>query len=150
MEPLFAEIPAWWMIGFGLALVAAELFLTVFVLLFLGLGFIVVGLVSFGFPMSGEIQLLSAIMLGTLLTFGLRRFFLKTLNKKTLTLETLETGDVGQLLEYQGQLRVMYKGTSWGLKIPFDGSLKAGDTVIVTELKNNQACVVPMTQPEKS
>lgn len=144
MEPLFAEIPAWWLIGFGLALVAAELFLTVFVLLFLGLGFIVVGLVSFGFPMAGEVQLLSAVILGTLLTFGLRRFFLKTLNQKTLTLETLETGDVGQLLEYQGQLRVMYKGTTWGLKMPFDANLKAGDTVIVTELKNNQACVIPL------
>lgn len=147
MEPLLNEIPAWWMIGIGLVLMGAELFLTVFVLLFFGLGFILIGLFSFGWHTSGEMQILSAMLIGALLTFALRKFFLKTLRPENLTLETLETGDTGELIKHQGQLRVQYKGTSWALKMPYDAALKAGDIVIVVELKNNQALVKPIMSP---
>ena len=104
------------------------------------------GLASFGWHTSGEVQLLSAMLLGGLLTFALRGFFLKTLNRESLTLETLQTGETGELIEHQGQLRVNYKGTSWAIQKAPNQTFKAGDLVKVTTLKNNVAQVEALTE----
>ena len=142
MENILPIIPAWIMLTIGFALLGAELLMGTFIVLFFGIAFILVGVSGFFFDWySGEVQLLLAMLLGGLLTFALRGFFMKGLDKDDLPLETMLTGDVGQIVAYGGALSVMYKGTTWTFKSLDDAVLFEGDEVVVENLKNNVAYV---------
>ncbi len=142
MENILPIIPAWIMLTLGVLLLAAELLSATFVMLFFGIAFILVGLVGFfvSWP-SGEVQLLLAMVLGGVLTYALRGFFMQSMRKENLPLETMQVGDTGIIVENDGHLRVDYKGTTWGLKKDADFEIKAGDEVLVEELKNNVAYI---------
>lgn len=143
MADILPQISPWILIGIGLILVGAEMFLTVFVLLFFGLGFITVGIGSFIFDSAGENQILLSVLIGGGLTFILRNYFKSIMTKEDLALETLQTGDIGIIIENKGELRVEYKGTSWAYSMETDFSPKVGEKVIVTALKNNVATILP-------
>lgn len=142
MENILPVIPAWIMLTLGVLLLAAELLSATFVMLFFGIAFILVGLVGFfmSWP-SGEVQLLLAMVLGGVLTYALRGFFMQSMKKQDLPLETMQVGDTGIIVENDGHLRVNYKGTTWGLKKSADFEIKAGDEVLVQALKNNVAFI---------
>ncbi|MDA3807709.1 MAG: hypothetical protein PF440_07335 [Thiomicrorhabdus sp.] len=142
MENILPIIPAWIMLTLGVLLLAAELLSATFVMLFFGIAFILVGLIGFfvNWP-SGEVQLLIAMVLGGILTYALRGFFIQSMPKKDLPLETMQVGDTGMIVENDGHLRVDYKGTTWGLKKAADFEIKAGDEVLVEALKNNVAYI---------
>lgn len=142
MENILPVIPAWVMLTLGVLLLGAELLSATFVMLFFGIAFILVGLVGFfvNWP-SGEVQLLLAMVLGGVLTFALRGFFMPGMEKQELPLETMQVGDTGIIVENDGHLRVDYKGTTWGFKKKGDFKIKAGDEVLVEELKNNVAFI---------
>ncbi len=141
MTDILPQISAWILIGIGLALMSVEIFTAMFILLFFGLAFVIVGIVAFSVAMPGEVQILSAMLLGGLLTFALRKWLLQYLQADDLSLETLKTGEVGVLQEFAGELRVSYKGTTWPVQPHHGLELKAGDSVIVTELVNNMASI---------
>lgn len=140
MEDIIPQIPAWILIAFGVVLMAFEMITTVFILIFFGIAFSAVGVASFFIEMAGEVQILVAMVVGGLLTFVLREYFLKTILAKNLELETLNIGEVGVLSEYNGELRVSYKGTSWAIQTD-SGSFKDGESVIVKDFTNNIATV---------
>ncbi len=145
MENILPIIPAWIMLTLGVLLLAAELLSATFVMLFFGIAFILVGLVGFFVSWSsGEVQLLLAMVLGGVLTYALRGFFMQGMAKQNLPLETMQVGDTGIIVENDGHLRVNYKGTTWGFKKDADFEIKAGDEVLVEALKNNVAFIQKM------
>lgn len=144
MEELLPQISPWVLIALGVAFIGLEMLFTSFVLLFFGQGFIIVGIISFFIVMPGEMQILFSLVIGGALTYILRTLFIKSMRAEDLTLETLETGDVGIIVESNGKTRVEYKGTTWAYHIEDDFQPKAGERVIVVELKNNMARVASL------
>ena len=142
MENILPIIPAWVMLTLGVLLLGAELLSATFVMLFFGIAFILIGLVGFfvNWP-SGEVQLLLAMVLGGILTFALRGFFMQGMSQEDLPLETMQVGEIGMIVENDGHLRVDYKGTTWGFKKNAEFDVKAGDEVVVEQLKNNVAWI---------
>lgn len=142
MEDILPIIPAWIMLTVGFALLSLELITGTFIMLFFGLAFITVGASGFFIAwLSGEFQLLVAMLLGGILTFGLRRFFMRNMDQKDMPLETMQAGDTGHVVGHGGALRVMYKGTSWSFKSLDGVEVFEGDEVIVENLKNNMAYI---------
>ncbi|MEA3404245.1 MAG: NfeD family protein [Pseudomonadota bacterium] len=146
MENMLPIIPAWVMLTIGMALLGIELLIGSFVVMFFGIAFILVGGAGFFFEWSsGEIQLLVTVLLGGILTFALRGLLMKGMDKEDLPLETMQTGDSGEVVNHGGELRVMYKGTTWTFKNLESSELSAGEEVIVESLKNNVAYVKKQT-----
>jgi hypothetical protein len=76
-------------IGFGL--LGIELLLGSYIVLFFGIAFIAVGASGFFFEWSsGEVQLLTAMILGGLLSFAMRGFLMQGTLKEDLPLETMQ------------------------------------------------------------
>jgi len=142
MAEIIPQINSWVLIAFGVFLMGMEMLTTLLILVFFGIAFAVVGVASFYLNLSGEQQILIAVISGGILTFMLRKPLLKTLQSEDLTLETFEAGETGRLTEHQGELRVNYKGTSWAIQTEAE-NFSTGDTVIVTEIKNNVATIKP-------
>ena len=142
MENILPIIPAWIMLTIGVALLGIELLIGSFIVLFFGIAFIIVGATGFflNWP-SGEIQLLVTILLGGVLSFVLRRVLMSGTDKADLPLETLQGGDIGQVVAHGGALSVMYKGTTWTFRSTDAQTLQEGDDVLVEKLKNNVAYV---------
>jgi len=141
METLTDPINAWWLVSIGLLLIGLEMFMILFVLLFFGAGFVLVGIASFVWSIPAELQILSAFTLGGILTFLLRKAFIRNLSQaEAVEIETMQTGEVGKIISANGEMRVEYKGTTWALYDQAE-TLELGELVIVTELKNNKAVV---------
>jgi len=142
MENIIEVIPAWIMLTIGVALLGFELLIGTFVILFFGIAFVVIGAVGFfmAWP-SGEIQILVAMLLSGLLVFILRPMMVKGLQKDDLPLETMQTGDSGQIVEHGGELRLMYKGTTWAFKVEDQAKVSVGEDVLVEKLHNNVAVI---------
>lgn len=142
MENLLPMIPAWIMLTIGVALLGIELLIGLFVVMFFGIAFILVGGAGFFFEWSsGEIQLLATVLLGGVLTFALRGLLMKGTDKEDMPLETMQTGDSGEVVHHGGELRVMYKGTTWTFKNLDETEVEVGDEVRVERLKNNVAYI---------
>jgi len=142
MENVLPIIPAWIMLTIGMALLGIELLIGSFVVMFFGIAFILVGGTGFFFEWSsGEVQLLFAVLLGGVLTFALRGLLMNGMDKEDMPLETMQAGDLGQIVNHGGELRVMYKGTTWTFKSVDSKDVKAGDEVRVESLKNNIAYI---------
>jgi len=140
MENVLSVIPAWIMLTIGVALLGVELLLGSFIVLFFGIAFIAVGVSGFFFEWSsGELQLLTTMLLGGLLSFVMRGFVMQGTSKEDLPLETMQGGDSGEIVADGGSLRVMYKGTTWKFKTLDGSEVFAGEEVLVEHLKNNVA-----------
>lgn len=136
---LLELIPNWWLIALGLALIGIELFFGFFILLWFGIGFVVVGtlgwFVDFGY---GEIQLIFATAIGTVLLFAFRRKLITRGNAEAETTSTYEGGDIGQIQRHQDTWQIYYHGTHWQIANPRD-DLHVGQMRKVIEIKQNQA-----------
>lgn len=142
MEDIIPQINAWFLIALGIILMGFEMMTMVLVLIFFGFAFVVVGFASFYIEMSGEVQILTAIVLGGLLMLLLRKHILKIMKADDLALETLTVGEVGVLSEHNGDLRVNYKGTTWAIETgQVELSFTNGEKVLVTSLENNVATI---------
>ena len=142
MENILSVIPAWIMLTIGFALLGIELLIGSFIVLFFGIAFIVIGVSGFIFNWpSGELQLLVTILLGGVLSFALRGLLTKGTDRADLPLETMQGGDIGQIVAHGGALSVMYKGTTWTFRSLDDNVFSEGDEVVVESLKNNVAYV---------
>lgn len=142
MEDILPVIPAWIMLTIGFALLGVELLIGSFIILFFGIAFILVGASGFflNWP-SGEVQLLVSILLGGVLSFALRRVVMSGTDTADLPLETMQAGDIGQIVAHGSALSVMYKGTTWSFRSVDGETLSEGDEVLVESLKNNVAYV---------
>ena len=142
MENILPVIPAWIMLTIGVVLLGLELLSGAFVILFFGMAFLVVGYSGFvmNWP-AGEYQILAVAVLGGILTYLLRGYFMRGMSKEDLPLETMQVGESGKIVDHGGQQRLLYKGTTWAFKNTGDDVVVTGDEVMVVELKNNVALV---------
>lgn len=138
---LIEFIPNWWLISLGLVLIGLEIFLGLFILLWFGIGLVVVGLlgffVDFGY---GEIQLIFATAIGLVLLFAFRRKVVTGTNAQVEQLATYQAGEMGVLSLVNNQWMIFYHGTHWLVANPND-QLQSGQRVKVSEIKNNQVWI---------
>ncbi|NPA71858.1 MAG: NfeD family protein [Gammaproteobacteria bacterium] len=142
MENILPFIPAWIMLTLGVVLLGIELLIGTFIILFFGLSFIIIGGSGFFIEwQSGEFQILAVMVLGAILTYSLRPLFMNGSPKEDLSLETMEVGELGRIVDDGGQLRLAYKGTTWAYQNTGDADIAVGDEVMVEALKNNTALI---------
>ncbi|WEJ62845.1 NfeD family protein [Thiomicrorhabdus lithotrophica] len=142
MENILPVIPAWIMLTIGVVLLALELLSGAFVILFFGMAFLVVGYSGFMIDwQAGEYQVLAVAVLGGILTYVLRGYFMRGMSKEDLPLETMQVGESGIIVDDGGEQRLRYKGTTWAFKYTGEDAVAIGDEVMVVELKNNVALV---------
>lgn len=148
MDAYIPVIPVWSMLAIGVLLMALEILTTTFVLFLFGLAFMLIGLSGMFYNYSsGEIQLIATFALGLVLTLLLANILRQRIyHSKPLTLETLQTGAIGQVqLTSSGDFRVSYRGTTWAIANASAFPLQNGQTVVVEALENNQAIIRPVT-----
>ena len=142
MENILPVIPAWIMLTIGVVLLGLELLSATFVILFFGMAFIVIGFSGFALDwQAGEYQVLAVSILGGIMTYTLRGYFMKGMSKEDLPLETMQVGELGTIVNHGGEQRLLYKGTTWAFKNTSENVISIGDEVMVVELKNNVALV---------
>ncbi|MEA1990233.1 MAG: NfeD family protein [Pseudomonadota bacterium] len=142
MENILPIIPAWIMLTIGVVLLGIELLSVTFVIMFFGIAFIVIGFSGFAINwQAGEYQVLAVAVLGGIMTYALRDYFIRGMRKEDLPLETMQVGDSGTIVDDGGEQRLFYKGTTWAFKNTGEDAVATGDEVIVIELKNNVALV---------
>lgn len=134
-------IPNWILIALGVALIGLEIFIGFFVLLWFGLGLVVVGIlgffVDFGY---GEYQLIFASAIGIVLLFAFRKKVITPKNAKVELLSTYQPGGTGTVSRHNNQWVIFYRGTHWVIANPHP-DLVADQKVEVTEIKDNQAWI---------
>lgn len=129
------------LISIGIVLVALEVFLYSFFVIWFGLGFIVVAFISIFFDFSDlyiQIGTISVFSLLFLLFF--RKIFLKRFSKaqKELSDNFFNEKGFGVFKEQ----KIFYKGTFWELDPNFDKTnLKSGEKVKVIKIDKNVAFV---------
>lgn len=139
---LLELIPSWVLISLGLVLLAVEMFSALFILLWFGIGLIVVGLLGFTVDFQyGEYQLIMATALGVFLLLAFRRRFLPSQKDATnKVLSTYEAGGKGKVSKSEGEWVVFYNGTFWVIANPRE-DLVEDQLVQVVEIKSNKAWI---------
>lgn len=125
---------AWIFIALGVGFVIAEVLFMDFTLIFFGLGFLIVGILSFFINLSWQIQLLLAATLSILLLIMLKKRIKTAFFKSKEKLEDnfLDESGVGEIKNGM----VYYKSTFW--KSDKIANLADGEKVRVKGVKNGQ------------
>lgn len=127
------------LLAIGIILVAIEAFMVSFIVIWFGIGFIIVALISLFVTFSNGIwQLAIASLISVILLFLLRK---KSLDK--FLKSQVEVSDNFFDEEGIGEIKnskVFYKGTYWEIDSDVDEKeFKEGEKVIVLKVSNNQA-----------
>jgi len=128
---------AWgYLFALGIILIGLEALLFSFVLLWIGIGFIVVALLSYMMLFeSGYAQIAVAVSIGLLLVLALRKWSMNLVNKtEDHTEEKIHKGGVGVI---DGGM-IKMNGTYWQSDDDLSG-YKDGDRVEVIDIVNNKA-----------
>ena len=125
---------AWIFIALGIIFIIAEVLFMDFTLIFFGIGFLSVGILSFFIGLSWQIQLLSAAVLSIVLLVMLKKRIKTAFFKPKEKLEDnfLDENGVGEIKNGM----VYYKSTFW--KSDEIANLNEGDKVKVKGVKNGQ------------
>lgn len=132
-----AEAINWsYLLGFGIILIGIEAFLFSFFLLWIGLGFIIVALLSYGgFFHSALAQIAVALLLGLILVLLLRKWSSELLNRtQDSSEESIHTGGIGEV--YGKSIKM--DGTFWRTDADLS-SYKDGDKIEVIDIVDNKA-----------
>ncbi len=127
------------LLGIGVALIALEIFMFSFYFMWLGLGFLIVGVLSYFYPFeNGFIQLALSSVLGVVMLLLFKEKFQEYIFKNTPKSkdEFLEEAGVGVVKEG----KVFYKGTFWDV----DGHSKLpdeGEDVIIKKVVANKVII---------
>ncbi|OZG72288.1 hypothetical protein BTA51_16240 [Hahella sp. CCB-MM4] len=151
VEWLNANIAYWHWIVLGILLAGLEIFVPSFVILWFGVAGIAVGLLMVLFPIGVTAQLFIWGGLSVLLLVLWHKLVSPRMENRTLAGLSREAiiGQVGTVLEYssarsRGNLRFpapILGNDEW--EFIFDGELRSGDRVMVTEVSGNALIVVP-------
>ena len=131
---MFETIAAYWLLAFGILFIGLEALTFTFVLFFLGIGFIVVSLISFFYIFdNGIIQIALAFIFALILAIILRKTLLEKLSKPKLDAEErTHVSGVG-IIEDEA---VKFDGTFWKTLDDISG-YKNGDKVKIKDVKDN-------------
>ncbi|WP_319380382.1 NfeD family protein [Thiomicrorhabdus sp.] len=150
-----------WMIGssinpsiviiVGILLMLGEIaIIGTFVLFWLALAFILVGLYSFYQPVDWQYQILAVTVLGGLFTWLLNPYLKKSRHTREAdSFAPVETQEIGKLhQDKNGNYSVFYRGTYW-LIDPHTPSeqLQAGAEVAIQAVKGNYVSIKPVSDP---
>ncbi len=150
-EFFIPAIPAWYLVGIGLVIIAIEVFfINLFVIFWFGLATILIGLLELFIKFErGESQLLLIALIGSITLFlYLKRY--KPQRKTNHNIDNYSTGETGVITETENGLKVQYKGTLWDIAQPTSSFLKSGDCVTITALKDNKATIQTSSMSDSS
>ena len=145
---------AWWgLVALGALLVAAEIFIMAFIVMWFGIGAILTGLLTLLFPdMNLGLQILLAGLLGGVLMYLLRDRFVSKNNAEAEPLYTFSAGKGTLLVSAEGTVSVNSNGTYWRIANldELQGCrLEAGQPVNISRFENNAAYIDPTSLPLK-
>ena len=125
-----------YLLALGIVLIGLEALLFSFVLLWIGIGFIVVALLSsMGIFESGYVQIAVAVSIGLVLVLALRKWSMNLINKsEDDTEEKIHKGGIGVI---DGGM-IKMNGTYWQSDDDLSG-FSDGDRVEVIDIVNNKA-----------
>jgi len=149
IEWLDTNIVYWHWIVFGLALITIELFAPVFVMLWLGLAAIIVGLLSLVISLSFSTELVVWAGLSTAFLLLWHRFISPKMSNQTLAGLSREAiiSQIGMVISYseqQGRGKLKFPAPVVGndeWEFIYSGSLQNGDKVQVTDISGNSLIV---------
>ncbi len=131
------EVIDWaYLLAFGIVLIGLEALIFSFVLLWIGIGFIVVALLTYiGLFESGYVQIAVAVSIGLVLVLALRKWSMTLINKsEDDTEEKIHKSGIGVI---EGGM-IKMDGTYWQSDDDLS-QYKDGDRVEVTDIVNNKA-----------
>ena len=125
-----------YLLALGIALIGLEALIFSFVLLWIGIGFIVVSILSYaGLFESGYAQIAVAVSIGLVLVLALRKWSMNLINKSTDDREEkIHKGGIGII---DGGM-IKMNGTYWQSDDDLS-SYKDGDRVEVIDIVDNKA-----------
>jgi membrane protein implicated in regulation of membrane protease activity len=125
-----------YLLALGIILIGIEALLFSFVLLWIGIGFIVVAILSYGDMFdSGYVQIAVAVSIGLLLVLVLRKWSMNLINKsEDDTEEKIHKSGIGII---DGGM-IKMNGTYWQSDEDLSG-FNDGDRVEVVDIVNNKA-----------
>ncbi|WP_418185546.1 NfeD family protein [Aliarcobacter vitoriensis] len=125
----------------AIALITLEIFLYSFVVIWFGLGFIIVGVLSFFYPFESAIwQIALVSILSLIFLFLFRKKLLARFSKSQREVKDNFFDESGFGEFKQG--KIFFKGTFWELEPNFDDkTLKDGEKIKVLKVKNNFAFI---------
>ena len=125
--------------GIGVALIALEIFVFSFYLMWLGFGFLLVGIMSYFYPFdSGFVQLAFSSILGVVLLLLFKEKFQEYVFRNTPESKDEFLDEAGKGLVKEG--KVFYKGTFWEV----DGNSTLpdeGEEVIIKKVVANKVII---------
>ncbi len=131
---MLETIAAYWLFAFGILFIGLEALTFTFVLFFLGIGFIVVSIISFFYIFdSGIIQIALSFILALVFAIILRKTLLKKLSKPNLDTEK-RTHVSGVGIIEDGAVK--FDGTFWKTLDDISG-YENGDKVKIKDVVNN-------------
>ncbi len=149
VEYLSNNIFYWHWIIFGIALITIELFAPVFVMLWLGLAAIVVGILQLAIGISFSLQLALWVILSAIFLLLWHKFISPKMGNRTLAGLSREaiTGQIGLVLNFnkaqsKGRLRFpapIIGNDEW--EFISEEALENGDKVEVTDISGNRLIV---------
>lgn len=137
-------IPWWVLMCIGAALMIAEIFILAFVLLWFGIGALLVAGLSWLVPMDLGLQLLLTGLIGGVLMYLFRARCVAMNNATAEQMHTFSATRGRLAVNADGSLRVTANGTIWQVANPeaIPGESRVdGAYVEVTGFQNNQAVV---------
>lgn len=144
-----AAIPPWYWVAFGVLLIAAEMVIPAFILIWPGLAALVIALFTWIFPaMSGEVISILFAVLALALTFGGRALFDRGDQDDAATgLNARSARMVGQRAHVthfaQGEGTIDVSGVQWPA-IWTSGTSQIGDIVIIDRVEGVTVWVRPI------
>jgi membrane protein implicated in regulation of membrane protease activity len=131
------EVIDWsYLLAIGIVMIGLEAMIFSFFLVWLGVGFVIVaGLSYFGLFDSGTAQIATAVSIGLVLVFVLRKWSMSMVNKtEDDSEEKIHKGGIGTI--DNGMIKL--DGTFWQTDDDLSG-YKDGDKVEVVDIINNKA-----------
>lgn len=139
MTPIIEPFSALVLFGLGIGLLALEIGLGSFFVIWFGVGFLLVGVIELIYPFNeGIYQLVTGCVIALILLFAFAKRVRAMMQKTTQEISDDFLNKEGEGIIIEGM--VSYKGTLWNYE-PQDLELKDGDHVIVTKTKKSKAFV---------
>lgn len=141
MQIMLNVIEPYILLAFGVILIAIETFMLSFVVIWFGIGFIVVAGISYFYNFSdGVWQFAFASLISLILLFLFRKKFLDKFSKSQVEVSDnfFDEKGVGEIKNS----KVFYKGTFWEIDSDIDEKeFFEGEKVVVTKASNNKAII---------
>ncbi|BAK73312.1 conserved hypothetical protein [Arcobacter sp. L] len=138
---MLSAVDPYILLAIGVALIALEALIVSFILIWFGIGFIIVALISYFFIFSGAVWQLAIVSLISLfLILILRKKVLEKFLKSKMEIsdDFFNEKGIGEIKNS----KVFYKGTYWEIDSKLDEKeFKEGEKVVVLKTSRNSATI---------